>query len=63
MQLTELQLYINKTATFLGKVDLIYTRRQDHQCNNLIMSDTIFTSQLSKNHNNIQQDYDMQTKP
>ena len=62
LQLTELQFCINNIATCLGIVDLLSARRQDHQWNTLIQCETLFTSQLSTNHNNFQQDSDVQTK-
>ena len=55
MQLTELQFYTKNIARCLGLVVLLFARRQYHQLNTLIKCSTIFTSQLSKNHNNIQQ--------
>ena len=55
LQLTELQFYINNITRCLGIVVLLSESRQDHQWYNLIKIATLFTSQLSKNHNNIQQ--------
>ena len=62
MQLPQLQLYINNIARCLGILDLLSAKRKYHQWNNLIKCYTIFTSHLSTNFKNSQQDYDLQTK-
>ena len=62
LRLTKLQVYINNIARCLDIVDNLSERRQDNQWNTLIQCDTIFTSQLSTNCNNLQQDSDPKTK-
>ena len=46
-KLMDLKFYINNIARCLGIVDLLSTRRQDHQCYDFIKHGTLFTSQLS----------------
>ena len=63
LQLMKLQSYIKNIVRCLIIVHLIYSRVQYHKHNTLIKCDTLFTSQLSTNYNNIQQESNIQTKP
>ena len=58
----ELQIYIKNIASFLGIVNIISIRIQDHQYNILIQCDYHFTSQLSTNYINFHQGYEFKIK-
>ena len=58
----ELQFYINNIASFPSIVDLLYSSRQNHQCNTLIKCDTLFTSQLYTNYNPFRQESILKAK-
>ena len=59
----DLQFYIKNIARCLGIVDILSAMIQCYQQYTIIKCATTFTNLLSKNHNNIQQAYDLQMKP